>query len=144
MSAEGYQYRALYEYKKEREEDIDLHVGDMLLVSKAALVALGYGDGMELRPEGIGWLPGFNETTQEKGDFPGTYVEFVGKKWISPPTPKPRPLRPLPLAPGVFKAEAELDSEQGEFKPVSQTLVLILDCENPSWVWNSKTTAGGL
>uniref|UniRef100_A0A674P1H9 Phosphatidylinositol 3-kinase regulatory subunit alpha n=1 Tax=Takifugu rubripes TaxID=31033 RepID=A0A674P1H9_TAKRU len=113
MSAEGYQYRALYEYKKEREEDIDLHVGDILLVSKAALVALGYGDGMELRPEGIGWLPGFNETTQEKGDFPGTYVEFVGKKWLSPPTPKPRPLRPLPLAPGVFKAEAELDSEQG-------------------------------
>uniref|UniRef100_A0A674NV92 Phosphatidylinositol 3-kinase regulatory subunit alpha n=1 Tax=Takifugu rubripes TaxID=31033 RepID=A0A674NV92_TAKRU len=99
MSAEGYQYRALYEYKKEREEDIDLHVGDILLVSKAALVALGYGDGMELRPEGIGWLPGFNETTQEKGDFPGTYVEFVGKKWLSPPTPKPRPLRPLPLAP---------------------------------------------
>lgn len=144
MSAEGYQYRALYEYKKEREEDIDLHVGDMLLVSKAALVALGYGDGMELRPEGIGWLPGFNETTQEKGDFPGTYVEFVGKKWISPPTPKPRPLRPLPLAPGVFKAEAEMDSEQGEFKPVSQMLVLMSDCEDPSWVWNSETTVGGL
>lgn len=126
MSAEGYQYRALYEYKKEREEDIDLHEGDMLLVSKAALVALGYGDGMELRPEGIGWLPGFNETTQEKGDFPGTYVEFVGKKWISPPTPKPRPLRPLPLAPGVFKAE-DLDSEQGGFQPVSHTLVLMLE-----------------
>lgn len=27
MSAEGYQYRALYDYKKEREEDIDLHLG---------------------------------------------------------------------------------------------------------------------
>uniref|UniRef100_A0A3Q2NRW1 Phosphoinositide-3-kinase, regulatory subunit 1 (alpha) n=1 Tax=Fundulus heteroclitus TaxID=8078 RepID=A0A3Q2NRW1_FUNHE len=115
MSVEGYQYRALYEYKKEREEDIDLHVGDTLLVSKGALVALGYGDGLEQQPQKIGWLPGFNETTQEKGDFPGTYVEYVGKKWISPPTPKPRPLRPLPVAPGSFKAEGDSDSDQGEF-----------------------------
>uniref|UniRef100_UPI0037E8F0FC phosphatidylinositol 3-kinase regulatory subunit alpha isoform X1 n=2 Tax=Semicossyphus pulcher TaxID=241346 RepID=UPI0037E8F0FC len=113
MSAEGYQYRALYDYKKEREEDINLHVGDILLVSKGALVALGYTDGLEQRPDEIGWLPGFNETTQEKGDFPGTYVEFVGKKWISPPTPKPRPLRPLPVAPGAYKTETDSDSEQG-------------------------------
>ncbi|XP_061822289.1 phosphatidylinositol 3-kinase regulatory subunit alpha isoform X1 [Nerophis lumbriciformis] len=113
MSAEGYQYRALYEYKKEREEDIDLHVGDILLVSKGTLAALGYADGLEQRPEEIGWLPGFNESTQEKGDFPGTYVEYIGKKWISPPTPKPRPLRPLPVAPGAFRSEADSDSEQG-------------------------------
>ncbi|TNN61234.1 Phosphatidylinositol 3-kinase regulatory subunit alpha [Liparis tanakae] len=111
MSAEGYQYRALYDYKKEREEDINLHVGDILLVSKGALVALGYTDGLEQRPDEIGWLPGINETTQEKGDFPGTYVEFIGKKKISPPTPKPRPLRPLPEAPGCFRADS--DPEQG-------------------------------
>lgn len=118
MSAEGYQYRALYDYKKEREEDIDLHVGDILLVSKGTLVALGYTDGLEQRPHDIGWLPGFNETTQQKGDFPGTYVEFMGKKWISPPTPKPRPLRPLPVAPGAFKADTDSDSEQGEFSHI--------------------------
>uniref|UniRef100_A0A3P8W541 Phosphatidylinositol 3-kinase regulatory subunit alpha n=1 Tax=Cynoglossus semilaevis TaxID=244447 RepID=A0A3P8W541_CYNSE len=112
MSAEGYQYRALYDYKKEREEDIDLHVGDILLVSKGALMALGYTEGQEQRSEEIGWLPGLNETTQEKGDFPGTYVEYIGKKWISPPTPKPRPIRPLPVAPGSYKAE-DSDSEQG-------------------------------
>uniref|UniRef100_A0A3P8XTC3 Phosphatidylinositol 3-kinase regulatory subunit alpha n=1 Tax=Esox lucius TaxID=8010 RepID=A0A3P8XTC3_ESOLU len=106
MAAEGYQYRALYDYKKEREEDIDLHVGDILTVTKGALVALGYNDGLEERPEDIGWLPGFNETTQEKGDFPGTYVEFIGKKRISPPTPKPRPPRPLPVAPGSSKADS--------------------------------------
>uniref|UniRef100_A0A8C7FJN8 Phosphatidylinositol 3-kinase regulatory subunit alpha n=1 Tax=Oncorhynchus kisutch TaxID=8019 RepID=A0A8C7FJN8_ONCKI len=106
MAAEGYQYRALYDYKKEREEDIDLHVGDILTVTKGTLVALGYSDGLEERPEDIGWLPGFNETTQEKGDFPGTYVEFIGKKRISPPTPKPRPPRPLPVAPGSSKADS--------------------------------------
>lgn len=114
MSAEGYQYRALYDYKKEREEDISLHVGDILLVSKGELVALGYTDGLEQRPDEIGWLPGFNETTLEKGDFPGTYVEFIGRKRISPPTPKPRPLRPLPEAPGGFRADTDSDSEQGE------------------------------
>ncbi|XP_072310530.1 phosphatidylinositol 3-kinase regulatory subunit alpha isoform X1 [Eucyclogobius newberryi] len=112
MSAEGYQYRSQHDYKRERDEDMDLHVGDILLVSKGALVALGYSDGMEQRPEDIGWLPGFNETTQEKGDFPGTYVEYIGKKWIQPPTPKPRPVRPLPVAPGVDRAE-DSDSELG-------------------------------
>uniref|UniRef100_A0A673YEC2 Phosphoinositide-3-kinase, regulatory subunit 1 (alpha) n=1 Tax=Salmo trutta TaxID=8032 RepID=A0A673YEC2_SALTR len=111
MAAEGYQYRALYDYKKEREEDINLHVGDILTVTKGALGALGYSDGLEERPEDIGWLPGFNETTQEKGDFPGTYVEFIGKKRISPPTPKPRPPRPLPMAPGSSKADS--GDEQG-------------------------------
>ncbi|XP_016148008.1 phosphatidylinositol 3-kinase regulatory subunit alpha isoform X2 [Sinocyclocheilus grahami] len=110
MSAEGYQYRALYDYKKEREEDIDLHVGDILTVNKGALLTVGYTEGMEERPDEIGWLPGFNETTQEKGDFPGTYVEFIGKKKISPPTPKPRPQRPLPVAPGPSRPDS--DSEQ--------------------------------
>lgn len=64
MSSEGVQYRALYDYKKEREEDIDLHVGDVLLVSRGALLALGCSSGAEERPSEIGWLPGFNETTQ--------------------------------------------------------------------------------
>lgn len=64
MSSEGFQYRALYDYKKEREEDIDLRVGDMLLVSRGALLALGYVGGAEERPSEIGWLPGVNETTQ--------------------------------------------------------------------------------
>lgn len=132
MSSEGFQYRALYDYKKERDEDIDLHVGDVLLVSRAALLALGCSGGAEERPADIGWLPGFNETTQvraasqhapgaavalspvssllgqEKGDFPGTYVEFIGRKRMSPPTPKPRPPRPP-------SASARADSEsEGE------------------------------
>ncbi|XP_071380352.1 phosphatidylinositol 3-kinase regulatory subunit alpha-like, partial [Centroberyx affinis] len=107
MSSEGFQYRALYDYKKEREEDIDLHVGDTLLVSKGALLALGCTNGAEERPSEIGWLQGVNETTQEKGDFPGTYVEFVGRKRMSPPTPKPRPPRP----PSAASARADSESE---------------------------------
>uniref|UniRef100_A0A8C6KZZ6 Phosphoinositide-3-kinase regulatory subunit 1 n=1 Tax=Nothobranchius furzeri TaxID=105023 RepID=A0A8C6KZZ6_NOTFU len=109
MSSEGYLYRALYDYKKEREEDIDLHVGDTLLVSKGVLLALGCSSGAEERPSEIGWLVGFNETTQEKGDFPGTYVEFVGRRWMSPPTPKPRPPRP-PSASSV-RMDSESESE---------------------------------
>uniref|UniRef100_A0A8B9RF25 Phosphatidylinositol 3-kinase regulatory subunit alpha n=1 Tax=Astyanax mexicanus TaxID=7994 RepID=A0A8B9RF25_ASTMX len=128
MSAEGYQYRALYDYKKEREEDIDLHVGDILIVSKGALLALGYSEGLEERPEEIGWLPGYNEMTQEKGDFPGTYVEFIGKKKISPPTPKPRPPRPLPVAPGPAKNDS--DSEQGAI--IGRFLMVAFDLDPPS------------
>lgn len=115
MSAEGYQYRALYDYKKEREEDIDLHLGDILTVNKGSLVALGFSDGQEARPEEIGWLNGYNETTGERGDFPGTYVEYIGRKKISPPTPKPRPPRPLPVAPGSSKAEADGEQQQGQY-----------------------------
>ncbi|XP_068278148.1 phosphatidylinositol 3-kinase regulatory subunit alpha isoform X2 [Nyctibius grandis] len=113
MSAEGYQYRALYDYKKEREEDIDLHLGDILTVNKGTLLALGFSEGEEGKPEEIGWLNGFNEATGERGDFPGTYVEYIGRKKISPPTPKPRPPRPLPVAPSPAKVEAE--SEQQAF-----------------------------
>uniref|UniRef100_A0A669F7G3 Phosphatidylinositol 3-kinase regulatory subunit alpha n=1 Tax=Oreochromis niloticus TaxID=8128 RepID=A0A669F7G3_ORENI len=118
MSSEGFQYRALYDYKKEREEDIDLHVGDMLLVTKGALLALGCTNGAEERPSEIGWLPGFNETTQEKGDFPGTYVEFVGRKRMSPPTPKPRPPRP-PSAASV-RADSESEGEERLHREISQ------------------------
>lgn len=112
MSAEGYQYRALYDYKKEREEDIDLRLGDILTVNKGSLVALGFSDGQESRPEDIGWLSGVNESTGERGDFPGTYVEYIGRKRISPPTPKPRPPRPLPVAPGSSKTEADSEQQQ--------------------------------
>lgn len=74
MSSEGFQYRALYDYKKEQEEDIDLHVGDMLLVSKGALLALGCSSGAEERPSDIGWLPGFNETTQVTNQSDPSFV----------------------------------------------------------------------
>lgn len=159
MSSEGFQYRALYDYKKEREEDIDLHVGDVLLVSRGALLALGCSGGAEERPSEIGWLPGFNETTQvvgvgaerlpaapplwpaaqspqppllcapqEKGDFPGTYVEFIGRKRMSPPTPKPRPPRPPSASaradsesegesPNLSPRAAEVDAFVGGFSP---------------------------
>ncbi|XP_062984056.1 phosphatidylinositol 3-kinase regulatory subunit alpha isoform X1 [Elgaria multicarinata webbii] len=113
MSAEGYQYRALYDYKKEREEDIDLHLGDILTVNKGTLVALGFSDGEEAKPEEIGWLNGYNETTGERGDFPGTYVEYIGRKKLSPPTPKPRPVRPLPVAPSP--ARIGTDNDQPAF-----------------------------
>ncbi|XP_075302456.1 phosphatidylinositol 3-kinase regulatory subunit alpha-like isoform X1 [Opisthocomus hoazin] len=110
MSAEGYQYRALYDYRKERE-DVDLHLGDILTVNKGTLLALGFSEGEEAKPEEIGWLNGFNETTGERGDFPGTYAEYIGRKKVFPPTPKPHLLRPLPVAPSPAKVEAESEQQ---------------------------------
>lgn len=50
---------------------------------------------------------------QEKGDFPGTYVEFIGRKRMSPPTPKPRPPRPPSAS---ARADSESDGESESFK----------------------------
>ncbi|XP_054837679.1 phosphatidylinositol 3-kinase regulatory subunit beta-like isoform X2 [Eublepharis macularius] len=93
---DGLQYRALYEYKKDREEDLALSPGDLLTVSKACLLYMDSKEGDERNPQG--WLNGFNERTKEWGDFPGTYVEYLGPVRIVASTARPRP-RPLPPTP---------------------------------------------
>ncbi|KFV68525.1 Phosphatidylinositol 3-kinase regulatory subunit alpha, partial [Dryobates pubescens] len=96
-SSDGLQYRALYEYKKDREEDLALCPGDVLTVSRAGLLSSpDYKDGDERSPQG--WLHGFNERTKERGDFPGTYVEYLGPTRIVTAATKARP-RPLPPPP---------------------------------------------
>lgn len=96
-SSDGLQYRALYEYQKDREEDLALCPGDVLTVSRAGLLSSpNYKDGDERNPQG--WLHGVNERTKERGDFPGTYVEYLGPTRIATTATKARP-RPLPLPP---------------------------------------------
>jgi phosphoinositide-3-kinase regulatory subunit len=97
--AEGFQYRALYPFRRERPEDLELLPGDMLVVSRAALQALGVSEGGERCPQSVGWMPGFNERTRQRGDFPGTYVEFLGPVALARPGPRPRGPRPLPARP---------------------------------------------
>uniref|UniRef100_UPI00358DDB92 phosphatidylinositol 3-kinase regulatory subunit gamma-like isoform X1 n=1 Tax=Myxine glutinosa TaxID=7769 RepID=UPI00358DDB92 len=107
MSTDGFQYRALYPYHRERDEDLELLVGDVLTVSLGALLA---SDGAERRPHELGWITGVNERTKERGDFPGTYVEFLGPVKAAPPASKARP-RPLPRAPSPGPGTSRL--EQG-------------------------------
>uniref|UniRef100_A0A3B4XRA1 Phosphatidylinositol 3-kinase regulatory subunit gamma n=1 Tax=Seriola lalandi dorsalis TaxID=1841481 RepID=A0A3B4XRA1_SERLL len=100
MASDSFQYRALFEYKRERGDDISLQPGDLLTVPKAALMAtagLEYQEGDERSPKG--WLHGTNERTKEKGDFPGTFVEYVGVVRVGPPVAKSWP-RPVPPTPG--------------------------------------------
>ncbi|XP_070687793.1 phosphoinositide-3-kinase, regulatory subunit 3b (gamma) [Pempheris klunzingeri] len=104
MASDSFQYRALFEYKRERGDDISLQPGDLLTVSKASLVAVpgpDYQDGDERSPKG--WLHGINERTKEKGDFPGTFVEYVGLVRVGPPAAKSWP-RPVPPTPGGTQA----------------------------------------
>ncbi|XP_053156097.1 phosphatidylinositol 3-kinase regulatory subunit beta isoform X3 [Hemicordylus capensis] len=107
-SAEGFQYRALYSYRKEREEDIDLLPGDTLVVSKGTLQTQGFKDGDEQAPARLGWILGVNERTKQKGDFPGTYVEYAGPVKISLPR-LPRPLPATPGAGGASHAQEALE-----------------------------------
>ncbi|XP_067423922.1 phosphatidylinositol 3-kinase regulatory subunit alpha-like [Emydura macquarii macquarii] len=96
-SSDGLQYRALYEYRKDREEDLALCPGDLLTVSKAGVLGLAdYKEGAERSPQG--WLNGFNERTKEWGDFPGTYVEYLGPVRLVAAALKARP-RPVPPTP---------------------------------------------
>ncbi|NXC44495.1 P85A kinase, partial [Penelope pileata] len=96
-SSEGLQYRALYAYQKDRDEDLALCPGDVLTVSRATLLAApDYKDGDERSPQG--WLHGLNERTKERGDFPGTYVEYLGPVRVTATTTKAKP-RPLPPPP---------------------------------------------
>ncbi|KAK2908314.1 hypothetical protein Q8A73_009387 [Channa argus] len=100
MASDAFQYRALFEYKRERGDDISLQPGDLLTVPKASpmtTAGLECQEGDERSPKG--WLHGINERTKEKGDFPGTFVEYVGVVRASPSAPKTWP-RPVPPTPG--------------------------------------------
>ncbi|KAK1165092.1 phosphatidylinositol 3-kinase regulatory subunit gamma-like isoform X1 [Acipenser oxyrinchus oxyrinchus] len=110
-SEAGFLYRALFEYKKDRGDDISLQPGDILTVNKAALLTSDYQEGDERSPRG--WLCGTNERTKDNGDFPGTYVEYVGPVRVVPtnPKPRPRPVPPTPVgtsAPGPSQAGSSL------------------------------------
>ncbi|XP_027146473.1 phosphatidylinositol 3-kinase regulatory subunit alpha isoform X2 [Larimichthys crocea] len=127
MASDSFQYRALFEYKRERGDDISLQPGDLLTVPKASLVAapggLDYQDGDERSPKG--WLHGTNERTKEKGDFPGTFVEYVGTVRVGPPpAPKswPRPVPPTPGGPQPAGAAAASDRQ--DVQSVDERLTL--------------------
>uniref|UniRef100_A0AAY4AI11 Uncharacterized protein n=1 Tax=Denticeps clupeoides TaxID=299321 RepID=A0AAY4AI11_9TELE len=111
MEADGFQYRCLYAYKRDREEDIDLEPGDVLTVDKASLLSLGIGEGDERRPEKIGWMQGCNERTRQRGDFPGTFVRYAGPVKTAPPPCQPRSRRPLPPAPRPEGSPAQPDPD---------------------------------
>ncbi|XP_028284350.1 phosphatidylinositol 3-kinase regulatory subunit beta isoform X3 [Parambassis ranga] len=107
MAAEGFQYRALYSFTKDQEEDLDLQPGDLLTVSKASLLSMeNYQEGCIEHPERLGWLLGYNERTKQRGDFPGTYVEYVGPIKMTLPSTQPRSQRPLPAAPHPEPSQA--------------------------------------
>ncbi|XP_008431680.1 phosphatidylinositol 3-kinase regulatory subunit beta isoform X1 [Poecilia reticulata] len=100
MATDGFQYRVLYTFTKDQEEDLDLQPGDLLTVSKASLMSVqSFEDGFEEHPEHLGWLLGYNERTKQRGDFPGTFVEFVGPIKMAHPSSQPRSQRPLPATP---------------------------------------------
>ncbi|XP_059426945.1 phosphoinositide-3-kinase, regulatory subunit 3b (gamma) isoform X1 [Carassius carassius] len=119
MSSDSFQYRALFEYKQERGDDISLQPGDLLTVSKMALLTSDYQEGDEKCPKG--WLHGINECTKEKGNFPGTFVEYVGvvRTGLTSGKPWPRPVPPTPVGPQPPGAAAS-ESPSGKGDVVEQ------------------------
>lgn len=108
MAAEGFYYRALYPFTKDQEEDLDLLPGDLLTVSRASLMSVeNYEEGCEEHPERLGWLLGCNQRTKQRGDFPGTFVQYVGPIKTAPPSSQPRSQRPLPAVPTLETAQGK-------------------------------------
>ncbi|XP_041847274.1 phosphatidylinositol 3-kinase regulatory subunit gamma-like [Melanotaenia boesemani] len=107
MAAEGFQYRAVYSFTKDQDEDLDLQPGDLLTVSKSSLTSMeNYEEGCMEHPECLGWLLGYNERTKQRGDFPGTFVQYVGPIKMTLPSSQPRSQRPLPAAPRSESCQA--------------------------------------
>ena len=79
------QFRVMYDFEPRDERDIAIHVGDIMIVAKPVM-------------DMSGWLTGENTRTKDVGEFPGTYVEYIGDveelpQPEKPPTPPPRPPR---------------------------------------------------
>ncbi|KAL1023241.1 hypothetical protein UPYG_G00038180 [Umbra pygmaea] len=99
MAAEGFQFRALYVYNKDWEEDLDLQPGDILTVSRASLTPPGLKDWDEEHAELLGWMVGVNERTKQRGIFPGNYVQYIGTVETLVMLNQPLQQRRLPAAP---------------------------------------------
>ncbi|NXE09563.1 P85A kinase, partial [Lophotis ruficrista] len=138
-SSDGLQYRALYEYQKDREEDLALCPGDVLTVSRAGLLSSpDYKDGDERSPQG--WLHGINERTKERGDFPGTYVEYLGPARVVTAAAKarPRPLPPPPAgtpAPWGLPGQAELAEQPTLPEQALPTVARLIEALEKQGMW---------
>ena len=82
------QFRVLYSFEPRDRRDIAIQKGDIVIVAKPVL-------------DCSDWLTGENRRTGEVGEFPGTYVEYIGDIEVlpqeenidKPPVPPPRPPR---------------------------------------------------
>lgn len=94
MNSGWAQFRVLYDFEPRDRRDIAIKEGDVMIVAKPVL---DYSD----------WLTGENTRTGEVGEFPGTYVEYIGdleelpqvQHIDKPPVPPPRPPRTVSTKP---------------------------------------------
>lgn len=91
MASNNSQYRALFECKQERDDDISLQPGDLLTVAKTPLVSSVAAASLDHRDSDKqstrAWLRRTNERRKEKGDFPGTFVEYLEPVTWARPVP---------------------------------------------------------
>lgn len=88
-------FRALYDYKPQDENEIEISVNDILIVAKPIA-------------DPNGWLLAHNEQTSQMGDVPGTYLEYlddIEELDTSEPEPELPPPRPPKPKPGKIKSQ---------------------------------------
>eukprot|EP00794_Sanderia_malayensis_P008009 gene8008-8868_t len=95
-------FMADYDYVPQVEGEIKLRVGDLCVVAKPIL-------------DPCGWLEGTNKSSNEYGQFPGTYVSIV-EDYTPPPPPPPRP--PKPIGPRGTSVPAKEKENQVDWSSV--------------------------
>lgn len=90
-------YRACFPFEAREESELTIHEDDTIIV---------YEKPSGEWPDPEKWMKGINKSSGRKGDFPGTYCEFVEEVVPAPPPVAPRsPVHlPSPQPPGEENA----------------------------------------
>lgn len=104
-------YRALYDFQAREDSELSINFGDTLTVAQLV-------DGSWPHPER--WMKGFNEVTQQTGEFPGSdYVEFI-EEFVIEPEPPPPLLLPSPRH-ASFQKDLQKDFQSPALSTSSDT-----------------------
>lgn len=86
MASRYRKYKAVYPFEARSPSELSMSEGDVLIVEQGP-------DGMWPSPEK--WMQGYNENTNQQGEFPGgQYVEFLEEFVVEPDPPSPSPPPP--------------------------------------------------
>ncbi|RMX38675.1 hypothetical protein pdam_00005911 [Pocillopora damicornis] len=125
------QFRVIYSYQPRDERDIAIREGDIMVVAKPV-------------SDPTGWLTGENTRTKEVGEFPATYVEYIGDveelpQEEKPPTPPPRPPRPARRNAGGNNSTRTDSNDQTGDHSLTETSALkpVWCCQCEDFIWGA-------
>lgn len=123
------QFRVIYDFEPRDERDIAIREGDIMIVARPVM-------------DMSGWLTGENTRTKDVGEFPGTYVEYIGDveelpQPEKPPTPPPRPPRRRSNVP----RQESIDESGGHSLSETTAMRPVWCCQCEDFIWGVGSPA---